>query len=419
MRQQVMHLSAILHGRLLDRSGERLGRVDDAIVRLADDGYPPLTGLKARIGGREVFVPIDGVATLEAGAARLSGERLSLGRFERRDGEVLLAEDLLGRRLVNVEAEPPRLVSAHEIELACIDGWWRLVGVDSGFRARVRRALPRAVRGLIGDRPFLDWTDMDPFVGHVPTLRLRFYHRKLADLHPAEIADLVEAASHDQGEEIIEALGRDRELEADVFEELDIQHQLELIRDRSDAEVAALVARMAPDAAADLIEEMEQERRSRVITLLPAAKQRRIRLLLGYNPSTAGGLMSPEFLAVAADELAGRAVGRVRASELAAQGLMVVYAHDAHGRLSGSVPLADLVRAAPERRLGELVEREPVSVGTGADVTQVARMMTDYDLMLLPVVDEEDRVVGVITVDDVLELTLPTGWRRRFGLARE
>ncbi|MHB8491951.1 MAG: magnesium transporter MgtE N-terminal domain-containing protein, partial [Solirubrobacteraceae bacterium] len=262
-------------------------------------------------------------------------------------------------------------------------------------------------------------TDMDPFVGHVPTLRLRFYHRKLADLHPAEIADLVEAASHDEGEEIIEALGSDRELEADVFEELDTQHQLELIRDRPDAEVAAMVARMAPDAAADLVEEMEQERRSRVLELLPAAKQRRIRMLLGYNPSTAGGLMSPEFLAVAAEDPAARALERVRSSELAAQALMVVYAHDAHGRLSGSVALADLVRAGPDKTLGELVERDPVSVGTDADVTWVARTMTDYDLMLLPVVDDQERVVGVITVDDVLELTLPTGWRRRFGLARE
>ncbi|MHB8492797.1 MAG: magnesium transporter MgtE N-terminal domain-containing protein, partial [Solirubrobacteraceae bacterium] len=129
MRQTAMHLSAILRGRLLDRNGERLGRVDDAIVRLADEGYPPITGLKARIGGREVFVPIDGVATVEPGAVRLSGERLSLRRFERREGEVLLAEDLLGRKLVNVAAEPPLLVIAREIELSCIDGWWRLVGV--------------------------------------------------------------------------------------------------------------------------------------------------------------------------------------------------------------------------------------------------------------------------------------------------
>ena len=137
---------------------------------------------------------------------------------------------------------------------------------------------------------------MEPFVGHVPTARLRFSHRKLANLHPAEIADLVEAASHDEGEEMIEAVGQDRELEADVFEELDEHHQLEFIRERPDAQVAAVIARMAADDAADLIVEIEQERRGRILALLPPAQRRQIEALLGYNPSTAGGLMSPEFI---------------------------------------------------------------------------------------------------------------------------
>jgi CBS domain-containing protein/CRP-like cAMP-binding protein len=419
VRQPVLHLSAVLHGPLVDRTGERLGRVDDLIVRLAEEGYPAVTGLKGRIGGRDLFVPMDHVASLDGDGARLSGERLSLRRFERRDGEVLLANDVLGRKLVNVEAEPPRLVTARDIEIACIDDWWRLVGVDSSFAARLRRLLPRRLRRAIASRPFLDWTDMDPFVGHVPTLRRRFYHRKLANLHPAEIADLVEAASHDEGEEIIEAVGRDRELEADVFEELDEEHQLELIRDRPDAQVAAMIARMAPDDAADLIEEIDQERRGRILELLPPAKQRRIRLLLGYNPSTAGGLMSPEVLTVGEQETAARALERLRASDIGPEMLVVVHLHDARGRLSGSVPLVRVLRADPERPLSELVEREPVSVGTDADVTQVARTMTDYDLLTLPVVDEEGRVVGLVTVDDVLEVTLPPGWRRRFGLARE
>jgi CBS domain-containing protein len=414
-----MHLSAVLRGPVLDRRGERLGRLEDLIVRLADAGYPPVVALKARIAGRDLFVPIDQVAALEPGAVRLSGEQLHLKRFERRDGEVLLAQDVLDHRLVNVEADPPRLVTAREIELVCIDGWWRVAGVDVGLPGRVRRLLPRRLRRLIADRPFLDWTDLDPFVGHVPTLRRRFYHRRLANLHPAEIADLVEAASHDQGEEIIEAVGRDRELEADVFEELDEQHQLELIRDRPDGQVAAMIARMAPDDAADLIEEIDQERRLRILELLPAPKQRRIRTLLGYNPSTAGGLMSPDVLRLAERESVTSALERIRASEIAAEALVVVYVLDDQGHLAGSVPVVKLLRAAGERPVAELVDREPVSVGTDADVTQVARTMTDYDLMALPVVDDEGRVVGEVTVDDVLELTLPPGWRRRFGLARD
>jgi CBS domain-containing protein len=403
----------------LDSAGERLGRVEDVIVRLADGGYPPVTGLKARIGGRELFVPADRIASLEPGAVRLSGEKLSLGRFERRVGEVLLGGDVLGRKLVDVEAEPPRLVSAQEIELACIDGWWRVVGVDPSPRARLRRLLPRRLRSMIADGPFLDWSDMEPFVGHVPTARLRFSHRKLANLHPAEIADLVEAASHDEGEELIEAVSQDRELEADVFEELDEHHQLEFIRERSDSEVAAVIARMAPDDAADLIVEIDQDRRQRILALLPAAQRRRIEALLGYNPSTAGGLMSPEFVGLAPLDTVRRAIERVRNSDLAPGTLTTVFLLDAEGRLSGSVFVVSLLRADAETLLETLADHEPESVETGADLPEVARMMTDYNLVMLPVVDEEQRVVGVITVDDVLELTLPAGWRRRFGVASD
>ncbi|MHB1999634.1 MAG: magnesium transporter [Solirubrobacteraceae bacterium] len=404
---------------LLDRAGERLGRVEDLIVRLADGGYPPVTGLKVSIGGREMFVPIAKVATLRPGAVTLAGEKLSLGRFERREGEVLLRQDVLARKLVDVEADPPSLVTAHEIELACVESWWRVVGVDPSISAQLRRLLPRRVTGLLRDRPFLDWTDLEPFVGHVPTARLRFSHRKLANLHPAEIADLVEAASHDEGEELIEAVRQDRELEADVFEELDEHHQLEFIRERPDAQVAAVIARMAPDDAVDLIGELDQERRPKILALLPPRHRRQIEALLGYNPSTAGGLMSLAFIALDAEEPVGAALEQVRLSDVEPAALSTLFVCDAERRLVGVVPIVALLRAEPSRRLHDVAEHEPESVSTDADLPEVARTMTDYNLTSLPVLDDERRLVGVVTVDDVLEQTLPAGWRRRYGLVSD
>jgi CBS domain-containing protein len=419
LSQPVVHLSTVLRSPLLDRAGERLGRVEDLIVRLADGGYPPVTGLKARIGGRELFVPIARVAELRPGAVRLGGEKLSLGRFERRAGEVLLGQDVLGRTLVDVEADPPVLVTAREIELACIEGWWRVVGVDNTARSRLRRRLPRPLKSWVGDQAFLDWTALEPFVDHVPSARLRFSHRKLANLHPAEIADLVEAASHEEGEEIIKAVGQDRELEADVFEELDEHHQLEFIRERPDEQVAAVIARMAPDDAADLIVEIDQDRRARILALLPPTQQHQIEKLLGYNPSTAGGLMSPDCIVLAEDQPVAAALDRVRSSEIPPTTLTTVYLRDDEGRLSSSALIVTLLRSDTHTLLSEIAEHEPVSVHTDADLPEVARTMTDYNLVMLPVVDEHERIVGVVTVDDVLELTLPAGWRRRFGLARD
>ena len=118
---------------------------------------------------------------------------------------MLLKRDVLDHQLINVEGA--RLVRANEIELARLEGWWRVVGVDTGPRGGVRRLLPRVIGKRIATGEFLDWASVEPFAGDVPAVRLRVFHTKLAKLHPAQIADLVEAASHEEGKEIIQALG--------------------------------------------------------------------------------------------------------------------------------------------------------------------------------------------------------------------
>src|SRR5437763_2567161 len=296
MPNAIVHVSAVAGSPLLDSAGERLGRVEDVIARLdLGEGLPPVIGLKARIGGREMFLPIGRVERLEPAAARTLTTKLNLAQFERRPGEVLLRCDVLDRSLINVQSA--RLVTAREVELVCDDGTWRVAGIDTGWRARLRRLLPRPMRHYETEgSQFVAWSDTEPFVAHVPSSRLKLASRRLGRLHPAQIADLVEAASHEEGEEILEAVGHDKELEADVFEELDEEHQLEFLRERSDQEVAAVLDRMESDDAADLLLEIDQDRRLPVLNLLPSAKQRKIKGLLGYNPSTAGGLMNPDFV---------------------------------------------------------------------------------------------------------------------------
>ena len=260
---RVLHLSLVVGSDLLDRAGSKLGRVDDLIVRLGEDEYPPVTGLLAIVAGRQVFVPGDTVEEIEHGRVTLRAARLDLRPFERRPQEVLLKKDVLDRQLINVDGA--RLVRSNEIELARLDGWYRVVGVDVGLRGLVRRVVPRALAGGVSTTGFLDWASVEPFTGHVPTVRLRVPHPKLARLHPAQLADLVEAASHREGEEILGAVGGDPELEADVFEELEPRHQLEFVEDRSDSDVAQMLSRMESDDAADLVADLPDERREEVV----------------------------------------------------------------------------------------------------------------------------------------------------------
>lgn len=411
----VLHLSLVVGAPLRDTDGERLGRVEDLIVRLGEPGYPPITGFLVLVARRRSFLPAELVDDITANGVVLRKAQLDLRRFERRPGEVLLGHDVLDHQLINVDGA--RLVRANEIELARVEGWWRVVGVDTGPRGGVRRLLPRPLGRRIGSGAFLDWASIEPFVGHVPSVRLRVPHPKLAKLHPAQIADLVEAASHHEGEEIMQAVrGADAEREADVFEELDEQHQVEFIRERSDAEVAAVVGRMAPDDGADLLAELEGERRERVLMALPAAKRVKMRALLGYDPALAGGLMSTDFICLYRHATAAEALERVRRADVPAELLTTIFVMDSHRQLEGSVPLATIVRAESDASLLELAGPGRPSLRADADFEEVARLMADFNLTAAAVVDDEQQMIGVITVDDVLETMLPKGWRRRFGL---
>ena len=411
----LLPLSAVIGSALLDPAGERIGTVEDLIVRLGDAGYPPIMGLLVKVAGREAFLPADQIGALSSGCARLTRSRLDLRRFERRESEVLLRKDVLDRQLINVDGA--RLVRANDIELARIGGWWRVVGVETNLRAAARRLLPRRFAARVEPRELLDWASVEPFVGHVPSVRLRVPHPKLAKLHPAQIADLVEAASHSEGEEIIEAVEADSELEADVFQELDPHHQLEFTEDRSDAEIAAMLARMDPDDAADLAAEFPEERVESILALLPIRVRRRIRSLLGYDPTTAGGLMSPDFLCLYRQATAAEALERAGRVKMAAASVMTIFTMSTRQVYEGGVQLADLLRADPRATLGELAKPLP-SVAPETEFDAVARLIADYNLNAAPVV-EDGHMVGVVTVDDVLEALLPRSWRRRFGVLGE
>jgi CBS domain-containing protein len=400
MGDDVLHLSLVVGGDLEGRAGGRLGRVDDVVVRL-DAEYPPLTGVTARVAGRDVFVSADAVAEMGHGRIRLTTDRLDLRPFVRRPQEVLLRKDVLDHQLIDVDGA--RLRRANDIELARIDGWWRVVGVDVGPRGILRRVAPQRFAPRVSEGEMLDWRVVEPFTGHVPTVRLRVPHPRLRRLHPAELADLVEAAGRAEAEEIFAAVHDDPELEADVFEELDSAHRLELLEHRDDETLAAVLARMETDDAVDLLLELEEERRDAVLELLPEVQRRRAEALLGYAPATAGGLMSPDFVCVYAQATAREALDRVRRSHGPPETLEMVFVMNTHRRIQGGIALADLVRAQPDDVLAD-VAPIPRTVPLDADLDEVARLMTDYDLTIVGVVDAEQRLQGVVTVDDVLEL---------------
>ena len=407
---RTLHLSDLLRRPLTDRGGEPIGRLSDVIVRLRGDDNPLVTGLVATVGGRDVYVPIEQVVSFDGDEVQLTSAKLDLRSFERREGEVLLRGDVLGHRLIDVETA--HLIKAGDLELQQQGQDWMLAGVD--IRRQTRWLLRRGRGAGSDDHAFREWSRFEPLIGHTGSALLRGPFARIRRLKPAQIADLIEDASKEEETEILGHVHADPELEADVFEELDEDLATRLLGARTDAEIAEVLTRMRADDAADAIAELPQRRRQPVLDLLPQGQRTKVLTLMGFNPTSAGGLMGVDFLAVPGDASVSEALAAVaRSASLQPEALTTVHCIDRRGRLCGVAKLVSLIQADPETPMSLLYDDDPVRVGADTDVVDVAVLMSDYNLITIPVVDDRRHLIGVITVDDVLEATLPEDWRRR------
>jgi CBS domain-containing protein/sporulation protein YlmC with PRC-barrel domain len=409
---RTIHLSELLRRPITDRGGESLGRLSDVVVRLRGSELPLVIGGVASVGGREVFVPMEQVSSFDGEVLKLSSAKLDLRQFERRPGEVMLRADVLGHRLIDVEAA--HLIKAADLELEQRNGEWVLTGVDTH---RPRRGLGALFgRGATepGSRSFREWAAFEPLIGHTGSATLRGPLARLRRLKPAQIADLIEEASKEEETELLGHVHADPELEADVFEELDEDLATRLLGARTDAEIAEVLTRMRADDAADAIAELPQARRQPVLDLLPQGQRTKVLTLMGFNPTSAGGLMGVDFLGLAPEARVREALAAVgQAQTLQPEALTSVHAVDEDGYLRGVASVVSLLQADPDTALSEVYDDDPVRVGADTDVVDVAVLMSDYNLITIPVVDERRHMIGIITVDDVLETTLPGDWRRR------
>ncbi|MBO0863566.1 MAG: magnesium transporter [Mycobacterium sp.] len=405
---KVIHLSQLLRAPVVAPSGEPIGRVDDIIVRLTGaDTYPRVTGIVAGVGGRHVFVNNKSVERYEPDRITLAKNKIDLRRFERRIGEVLLRTDVLGYRLIDVAAG--ELVRAYDIELEETSDGWVLARLDT-------RRPPRFF-GLLktpGGHAARDWKAFEPLIGHGQSMLVRRVFGRVGALKPAQIADLLEDADKAEGGEILDRVRSNPELEADVFEELAPDTASRLLDDMHDEEVAALLGRMRADDAADAIVDLRQSRRRRVLDLMPAPQRTKVITLMGFNPDSAGGLMNLDILTCGTGTTAGEALVVIgSARPMQPEALLTMHVLNDHEQLAGVVSVIALLQADPGDFVAALMDSDPVRVTPDADLTDVAVLMSDYNLHTIPVVDDDDRVLGVVTIDDVLDITIPDDWRRR------
>src|SRR3954453_1892420 len=371
----MLYLSQAIGKPALDRQGESIGKGADLIVAIGDR-YPPVTGLVVATGRRRIFLPWSDVASIDTTGAKLSTHVIDINKFIQRPNELLLYQDLQDKQIVDIDGR--KVVRVNDLRLDDIEGRLHLVAVDVGPAGIARRLglggpFQTLARNLHLPNPekYIDWEDVDPVETSIASIRLRVPHQGLRELHPADLATIIDQLAPRDRAGVLASL--DDEAAADAIEEMEPETQVEVLEDLEPARAADILEEMSPDDAADLVADLSETAREEILALMEHEEAAEVKELLRYPEDTAGGIMTTEVVAVPADLTAAQTIDRLRELEPDAETIYYVYVVDGDGRLVGVLSLRDLIVAKPETRISDVMFDEPVTVTVLSDEDEVAQ----------------------------------------------
>ncbi len=407
----MLYLSQVLGRPIRDLEGESVATVKDVITRLGEEDHPQVTGLVARYRRRDFFVPRWRITEISESGVRLNSDILDLRPFERREGEVLLARNVLDKQLIDVDGK--RVVRVNDVQLIGAESAWRVTGADVSLQGLWRRLAPAGFMGTRRPVEVIDWSDVGYLATNEAAVQLKSARGKLARLHPVEIARLAEALSYHHGSEVVESL--DDETAAETLEEMPTAQQARIIGDMDEERAADILEWMSPDEAADVLGDLPEEKAEELLGLMEGEEQADVVELLPYEDDTAGGLMTTEFVTLPRELTVGAALARLR--DMAETPNMIYYLYvveaEESWKLIGVIALRSLILADPSAPLAAVMRTEFQSAHADEPARDVAQRIAEYNLLALPVIDQTGDILGIITVDDAMEILLPKNWRQR------
>jgi CBS domain-containing protein len=409
----MLYLSQILGRPIFDSRSDKIAVIKDVIVRYGEEDYPPVIGIIARYNRRLFFIPKRDIADLSETGAKMRSTILDLNPFTRREGEVLLGKDVLDNQLIDVDGK--RVVRVNDVQLIKAAETWRVSGADVSLQGFVRRLMPKGFYGSARPVEVIDWAD----VGYLATdsasatVQLKSSKDKLSRLHPVEIAQLAETLSPIHRTEIVESL--DDEIAADTLEEMSTENQARILEEMNEERAADILEEMSPDDAVDVLGEMDEEKAQELFNLMEDEEKADVAELMPYEHDTAGGLMTTEFIVFPKDLTVSQAIGRLR--EMAETPNMIYYLYvveqENSWRLVGLITLRSLILADPTYTLEQVMRESFQSAHPSDSAEAVAQTISEYNLLALPVIDDEGDIAGIVTVDDAMEVLLPKNIQRR------
>ena len=408
----MIYLSQLLGNPVLDSNGEKIGVVSDLGIATGEV-FPRVTSLAFMGPGKTPFMISwrKYVDSFDEDEVLLKVPSTDIRFSYLQPEEVLIARDLLNKQIVDTRGM--RVVRVNDLKLSDTSSTQlRLLGAEVGARGLLRSLAPwvetvvcnaaKALGKPIPER-IIAWNYMDLLERDLSNVKLSVSHKTLDDMHPADIADIIERLDPRLRGQVFATL--DDEMAAEAVAELDDDEMAaELVGGMSDVGAAKVLAEMDPDDAAELVSELDYEKAEKLLSLMGVKDQKAIRQLLGYREDTAGRIMTQEVVSLSDDATVEDAVNVLRMLEEGFETVRYIYLVDEDNKLSGVVTLNQLIVSEPTTRLSTLAVEEIVTASPEDDQEDVAEDIAKYNLLAIPVVNDEGKLLGIVTVDDALEV---------------
>ncbi len=409
-----MYLSDLLRWQILNKSEEKIGKLSDVVVVHINSVLPTAVGFIVSPNGKnkQFFVPISDCQEVAKGKVRLSTDTLNFSPYEPRNGEVFLEKDILDKQIVDIKER--QLTRINDIELSYANGRLFVSSVDVSFRSILNR-LGIPTWGLVFNYNSIPWEDIQFLSIELP-VKAKIDYEKLESLHPAEIARFIFAGpGYRKGSQIIQSLNE--EIAADVLESLPLELQINIVENMHTKVAAQILSEVESNHAVDILSEFSSEKTEQVLSLMSEKQAKAARQLLTYPEGTVGSVMKVEYLYLPQNLTIEEAQEALKKIAQPPDFILYVYIIESQSskKLVGVTWLWDLFQAHSRTRLEHVMIKNMVIAKPFEQPHKVLKRMTQYDLSALPIVNKNQHIVGILTLNDAIRLVIPKQWQTRVG----
>lgn len=399
-----IYISELLERPILDKKGDAIGKIRDLNV-VPGDPFPCVEGLYIRTPGGMAYVSMKEINVLNKRVVTIRGDVGSIVYAEPREKEILIAKHIMDKQIVDVNGV--KVVRVNDVHLGQVNDHFGMLAIDVGFGGLIRRlGFGKARKGTL-----IPWQYVTTLEPGLDRLTLTMTRKSLAEMHPVDMAEILSQVSMQERTALLSSL--DEETAGDVIGELDDETAAKIINEMEPEKAADVLEHMDPDEAADVLGDLPEKKAVELLNRMDKEEAEEVRELLEHDEDTAGGLMTTDYVCFPPDMTTEEVMKDLRLLAPDIEMIYYLYVVDKEERLLGVLSLKDLILASPKTLLESIMKTNPKRVFATEDKKEVAEMVSRYNLYAIPVVDEQDHILGIITVDDVVDMLLPTPLRKK------